>query len=160
MGNNFHKTTFLNKHLNKHLLNKERNLLNYLEILNAFWPKISNLPEFKRDENSKAKVEGKRWYLHFRHWHWDFLHPSRLSSFWALIKQNLNIMVWGDTKRGFDLIWEQMDITYIITSMHFSGRHFPNSSTLQCWKEDAEPGSEYEGFYWALLKLVIYDTSL
>lgn len=77
MGNNFHKTTFLNKHLNKHLLNKERNLLNYLEILNAFWPKISNLPEFKRDENSKAKVEGKRWYLHFRHWHWDILHPSR-----------------------------------------------------------------------------------
>lgn len=36
VGNNFHKTTPLNKHLNKHLLNRERNLPKYLEILNAF----------------------------------------------------------------------------------------------------------------------------
>lgn len=48
----------------------------------------------------------------------------------------------------------------MLTSVHFSVRDLPNTSTLQCWKEDADPESEYERFYWTLLKLVIYDTSL
>lgn len=47
----------------------------------------------------------------------------------------------------------------MLTSVNFSGKGLPNTSTLQYWK-DADPESEYEGFYWTLLKLVIYDTSL
>ena len=90
----------------------------------------------------------------------SFVSPQRPSSFGAFIRWGGNIHVWGDTNSGSDTMWEQADISYTLTSLSFSGRHFPNSSALQCWKEDAEAESEYKGFYLTLLKLVIYDISL
>lgn len=90
----------------------------------------------------------------------SFASQQRPSSFRAFITQSLNILVWGDTNRGFNIMWEQVDISYTLIFMHFSGRHFPNLPALQCWKKDAELESEYEGVYWTLLKLDIYDISL
>lgn len=90
----------------------------------------------------------------------SFASQQRPSCFGAFVRWGGNTPVWGDTNRGFNMMGEQVDISYTVTSMSFSGRHFPNSSALQCWKEDAEPESEQEGVYLTLLKMVIYHISL
>lgn len=126
---------------------RKKNLTNYLKVINAFSPKISNLPGFRRDDNSKAKVEGKRQYLYFKVLTLrSFGSQQTPSSFWAFIKQSLNVTVWGDTKSGFNMIWKQMDISHTLLLCIFHAGTLQTHQHGSAAKKMQNQGSNMKGF--------------